>query len=178
MRIIEDRRVVEDRYRCVADGEPLPSEGDVFVTLERWIAERRTLSRRRGRLGLRVPGDVHLDRLAAELTGVAAVAVEIPKFTDGRAYSTARLLRERYGFRGRLRAVGHVLRDQLFYLARCGFDSFELTGRGSLEEALGAFLELSVTYQPAADEALPLWRRRRWAGRVAPPRSAGGGAGG
>jgi uncharacterized protein (DUF934 family) len=88
------------------------------------------------------------------------VAVHFPKFNDGRGYSSARLLRERLGFAGELRAVGDVLRDQLFLLARCGFDSFALRADQDPASALSAFKDFSVRYQAATDEVLPLFRRR------------------
>jgi len=94
------------------------------------------------------------------LDGVSLVAIELPKFTDGRGYSLARLLRDRFGYQGELRAVGHVLRDQLLYLARCGFDTFVLAEGKSLDDGLAAFEDFSVTYQPAADHDQPIWRRR------------------
>ncbi|MGB5063692.1 MAG: DUF934 domain-containing protein, partial [Candidatus Competibacter sp.] len=84
-----------------------------------------------------------------------------PKFSDGRAYSQARLLRERHGYRGEIRAVGDVLRDQLFFMARCGFDAFEPRADRSLEDALAAFGDFSASYQPAADQPLPLYRYGR-----------------
>lgn len=90
---------------------------------------------------------------------IALVAVSFPKFTDGRGYSTASLLRGRYGWRGELRAIGDVLQDQLFYLRRVGFDSFALRADRSIHEALRAFKDFSVTYQGAADDTRPLFAR-------------------
>ena len=88
------------------------------------------------------------------------MALNFPIFRDGRAYSTARLLRDRYGFKGELRATGDVLRDQIFFMRRVGFDAFEVRGDRSIEDALKAFDDFKVTYQPSADESQPLWRRR------------------
>lgn len=161
MRIIENREVVEDRWRRVADDEPLPPEGDLIVSLARWRAERDALIAHPGRIGVRCPGETEPEELVPDFAHLSLVALELQKFTDGRAYSTARLLRERHGFRGQLRAVGNVLRDQLFYLHRVGFDAFELTEGKSLEDALSAFDDFTVWYQPAADEPEPLWRRVR-----------------
>lgn len=114
-----------------------------------------------GRLGVAVSGDTDADALAARLEGVALVVIEIPKFTDGRAYSLARLLRDKHGYEGELRASGHVMRDQLFYMARCGFDSFVLPEGANVEDALKAFADFSATYQPSSDHDEPIWRRRR-----------------
>ena len=91
---------------------------------------------------------------------IALVAIRFPAFTDGRGYSTARLLRQRHGWTGELRAVGDVLRDQMFYLARCGFDTFDLKDGESVAEALAGFGDFSEAYQSAADRG-PLFRRRR-----------------
>jgi uncharacterized protein (DUF934 family) len=157
MEIIKDRRIVEDIWHHVADDEAVPESGDVIVSLARWRSEEAVFAARSGRVGVRVRPDEDIDATLADLP---LVALEFPKFTDGRGYTKARLLRERHGFRGELRAVGHVLRDQIFYMARCGVDAFEIAKGKSLEQALGAFDEMSVTYQGAADDARPLWRRR------------------
>ena len=108
---------------------------------------------------LTVANDVDVQTL--DLTGVQRIDLAFPKFADGRAHSQARLLRERYGYRGELRAVGDVLRDQLFFMARNGFDAFELRADRCLEDALEAFGDFSDSYQPAADQPLPLYRRGR-----------------
>jgi uncharacterized protein (DUF934 family) len=107
-----------------------------------------------------VPGETRAEELARDLEGVALVRVVLPKFTDGRAYTLARLLRSRLAFAGELRVTGDVLRDQLFYLARCGFDAFELPEGADVSDALRAFADFTVTYQPAADHDEPIWRRR------------------
>ena len=163
MAIIRNREIVDDAWAHVPDGEPLPA-GDVTVSLTRWLAERDALKARTtdgtGRVGVRLAPAEEPDTLAGHLGELELVAIEFPKFTDGRGYSTARLLRERLGYRGELRAIGYVLRDQLFYMLRCGIDSFELKPGKDLQQALGAFDELSVTYQGAADDPRPLFRRR------------------
>jgi uncharacterized protein (DUF934 family) len=170
MRIIENREIREDAYTRVLDDEPLPASGDVIVSLTRWRADRETLIARAGRIGVRCSGETEPEELAPDFACWSVIALELPKFTDGRAYSTARLLRERHGWRGQLRAVGDVLEDQLFYLSRVGFDAFELKPGKSLESAVRAFTTFSVVYQPGADEKQPLWRRVR---RPAEPRHSG-----
>jgi uncharacterized protein (DUF934 family) len=87
------------------------------------------------------------DPASVSLEGVARVEVNFPKFSDGRGYSIARLLRERYGYRGELRAVGHITRDLLFFLESCGFDAFELREGEDLQEALASFDYFSHSYQ-------------------------------
>lgn len=152
------RVVDDDPWLTVADDAELPPDGDLLVSLARL---RRDRDRLRGRaLGVRVPGDTPPEELARDLDGVALVVVDLPKFTDGRAYTLARLLRGRFGYEGELRATGDVLRDQLFYLARCGFTSFELAPGRDVADALRAFEDFGVTYQPAADHDEPIWRRR------------------
>ena len=100
------------------------------------------------------------DALSGKLVGIDCIAVDFPKFNDGRGLSIARLLRGRVGWRGELRAVGEVARDQLFYMARCGFDAFDLRADQDAQACLKAFAEISVLYQSAADEPEPLFRRR------------------
>ena len=171
MRIIRDREIVDDGFVHVRDDEPLPASGDVIVSLVRWRADREALLAREARVGVRCPGETEPDELAPDFAHWALIALELPKFTDGRAYSTARLLRERYGWQGELRAVGDVLQDQLFYLYRVGFDAFELKPGKSLESAVRAFETFSVVYQPSVEQQLPLWRRRLRLARVEPRRA-------
>jgi uncharacterized protein (DUF934 family) len=98
--------------------------------------------------------------VAEDLGRAARVEVNFPKFGDGRGYSIARLLRERYGYRGELRAVGHITRDLLFFLESCGFDAFELREGENPHEALAAFEDFSESYQASVTRPVPLFRRR------------------
>lgn len=161
MALIRDRAVVEDAYTHLEDDAPLPTTGPVSVSWDRWRAQREALGERSDPVGVRLPSDADPAELAPDVDRLALVTIAFTRFTDGRGYSLARLLRERYGFRGELRAVGDVLRDQLFFMQRCGFDAFELKAGKDVEGALAAFDEFDVTYQPAADDARPLWRRAR-----------------
>lgn len=161
MEIIKQGEIVTSTWVHLSDEQPLPSEAaDVTVSRARFEAEREALRAYPGRVGLRLAPADELPGLEAELPKLPLVAIEFPRFTDGRGYSLARLLRERMGYRGELRAVGNVLRDQLFYMHRCGFDAFELQAGKSVQEALAAFREFSVRYQAAADDPRPLFRRR------------------
>lgn len=143
----------------------LPDEADALIALDVWRADPAAWAARRGRLGLRLAPTDDPAAIAADLDRFALIAVAFPVFTDGRGYSIARLLRERYGWRGELRAVGDVRRDQLFLYARCGFDSFALRDDQDVAAALAAFGDFSVRYQAAADEPQPLFRRREAAVR-------------
>lgn len=158
--VIKHRRIVKDRWQTVADDAELPT-GPVIVSQARWRKERTALLARGEPVGVRLPNTVNIAELADDLPALALVALEFPKFADGRAYSQARLLRERYGYQGEIRATGDVLRDQLFFMARSGFDAFEIRADRHLEEALKAFSDFSESYQPAADQPLPLYRRGR-----------------
>lgn len=157
--IIRKRAIVADDFVHVTDDADLPPGGQPIVTLARYVKQGGELLERYARLGVRVPSD-KLPQDIPAIARLALIAIEFPKFTDGRGYSVGRMLRDRHGFTGELRAVGWVLRDNLSYMERCGFDAFELKVGKSLESALEAFGELSVTYQAATDDKRPIYRRR------------------
>ncbi|AKF07111.1 DUF934 domain-containing protein [Sandaracinus amylolyticus] len=167
MRLVRDRRVVDDSFVHVGEEGEIPDGADVIVPWSRWTKERAQLGARRGRIGVRVPSDRKAEELASDVASFAVIAIEFPKFADGRGYSIARHLRDRYAYRGELRAVGNVLRDQIFYLSRCGFDTFEIDASKSAEDAIAGLDDFSVKYQTAADEKTPIWRRhaRAWPAR-------------
>jgi uncharacterized protein (DUF934 family) len=151
MALIRNRELSEDSWRYIEDDSPVPSEGGAIVSLERWRAEREALSGRNAPIGVRLASDTAAENIAADIDRLDLIAVPFDQFKDGQGYSTARLLRERFGFAGELRAVGNVLRDQLAFLERCGFDSFEYAGGTDAAEALKAFDEIEVVYQTATD---------------------------
>ncbi len=151
MQIIRKREIVEDGWVHVADDADVPPDADVVVSLQRWRSQRETLKGHAGRLGVRLDNTIDPLELREDLPHLALVAVEFPVYRDGRGFSIARLLRERMGYAGEIRAVGNVLRDQLYFMERCGFDTYELEDGKSLESALAAFDEFSVTYQDAVD---------------------------
>ena len=163
MRVIKAGRVVEDGWQRIADPDTLPAlpGGDVIVPLDYWRANGALLARHNGRIGVCLNGDDSLDDCADILDRFELVALEFPRFTDGRSYSHARLLRERFGYRGELRAVGEVLRDQLFFMQRCGIDSFQVREDKDAEDALQGLSDFSVKYQAAADGAAPVYRLRQ-----------------
>jgi len=161
MPLLKDGRIIEDPWRHLDDAESLPDGQAATVSLPRWTAEREALSRRPGRLGLRLPNDASPLALADDLSRFDLVTLAFPRFTDGRGYSQARLLRGRLGFRGELRATGNVLRDQLPFMVRCGFDSFESEQKGFADALAGARTLFSVVYQPAEDGRTPVSVLRR-----------------
>lgn len=150
MPLIKDGRRVDDPWVAVADDAPLPVGLPVIVSLTRWQAERTLLLERNAPVGVRLKSSELAETIAADAGRLALIALEFPVFRDGRAYSTARLLRERYRFRGELRAVGQVLRDQFLFMQRCGFDAFEVSD-AEVDAWPAAMAEFSVFYQPTND---------------------------
>ena len=166
MPLIKDGQLTEDRWALLADDEPLPEAATpIIVSLERWQDDRAALTGYTGELGVRLKSDQPPAEIAADIDRLGLVALEFPKFTDGRAYSYARLLRERHGFGGEIRAVGNVLRDQLLFMQRCGIDAFEVDDRTAAHDWLEAFSEIRVFYQPTGDRRMPVsaLRHRRMA---------------
>ena len=159
--IIKDRQLVEDQWQTVdADTtiDALP-KGPIIVPLNLWLEHRDTLIERGGQLGVVLSGDDKIETILADLDQFDVIALRFPQFRDGRAYSMARTLRL-HGYKGEIRAVGEVLRDQIGYMARVGFNAFVVAERQKPQEALKAFDEISVKYQASSDEPLPLYRRR------------------
>ena len=162
MRVIKDRKIVEDDWQRItelAEDAPLP-DGKVIIPFTYWLSNRDKLKAGKGPYAVWINGDDETETVAEDLEYFELIALEFPAFTDGRSYTHARLLRERYGYDGELRAVGDVLRDQLFFMHRCGIDSFEVRADKKIEDALQAFNEFTVTYQSAADQVEPIYRLR------------------
>jgi uncharacterized protein (DUF934 family) len=124
-----------------------PEDADLLVPLALLRARRDDLLERRGRTGVLLEPHEDLRAIAPDLERLAQVALRFPKFSDGRPYSSAKLLRSRYGYRGELRAVGEVLRDHLLFMQRCGFDAMVLRADQDPQDALAALAELPVQYQ-------------------------------
>ena len=162
MNLILDKKIVADGWTHLAEGAPLPATGNLIVPLAFWIKEAAALGNRIGKTGVWLKGSDDPTRLdvARDLAKLPLLAVEFAQFVDGRGYSIGRLLRERYGFSGELRAFGEVIRDTIPYLARCGFNAFVLKAGKSLEDALLAFDDFSEAYQNAVDQPVPYYRRR------------------
>lgn len=158
MPLLKAGEVVDDPWQPLAEDTVA---GDIIVTLEQWQAGRERLRGHNGRVGLRLKSDQSPAQLADDLQHFALIALEFPRFGDGRAYSYARLLRERYGFTGELRAVGNVLRDQLLFMLRCGFDAFEIDREDAVEAWREAVAEIDLFYQPTARSGATLGVLRR-----------------
>jgi uncharacterized protein (DUF934 family) len=151
MALIKAAEIAQDPWTDASGLDAIPAEGPVIVSLEQWEAGREVLRSRADPVGVRLSSDQPPTRIAGDLDCLDLVALEFPAFKDGRAYSYARLLRERHDFRGELRAVGDVLCEQLHYMERCGFDAFEIESANALDEWCTASSELGVWYQPTAD---------------------------
>lgn len=167
--IIKNRAIVNDDWtvvRAAEDGslpavDALPA-GKVLVPLALWQAARDALiaSRSAAEIGVWLAPDSEPADIVGDFGKIALIGVDFPVFRDGRGYSIGRLLRERYGYKGELRAIGDVLRDQLAFMFRCGFDAYALREDKDFNDALKAFDEFSVQYQGAVDNPSPLFRRR------------------
>ena len=164
--IIKNRQVIADEFTVVrlaaddtAEAIAMPA-GALIVPLAVWSARKAELLARDTPLGVWLDVTEGPEAIADDLACFAVVAINFPKFTDGRGYSTARLLRERFGYTGELRAIGDVLHDQLFLMARCGFNAFALKEGKDIAKALTAFETFKTPYQAAVDQSQPLFRRR------------------
>jgi len=159
MQIIKDREIVENNWLHLDDEATLVA-GDITVSLTRWQEQHVTLSKHEGGLGLRLTGEDPLEEIVPDLAAFSMMVLIFPAFIDGRCYSFARLLRDRYHYTGEIRAQGDVLRDQLFYMSQSGINSFELANPDNIESALSAFNDFSESYQTTALKPQPLYRRR------------------
>jgi len=160
MLLADDGTLGVDDWHHLADDEPIPASGAITVSFARWQTDESILRLRSDELGLRLPNTIAPQEIAGDVTRFALIILSFPKFTDGRAYSQARLLRTRFGFQGELRADGDVLRDQLLFMKRVGFNSFVVGERAIKESWAKAFGEFDVFYQQAPDGRPWVMRQR------------------
>ncbi|PPE72888.1 oxidoreductase [Solimonas fluminis] len=161
LNLIRDRQLVAHDYPLLADDAALPASGTLTVTLARWRQDGEALRAPGLAVGVRIPNTVDVADVWAEVSDRPMINLEFPGFADGRAYSQARVLRDRYGYRGEIRASGGaVVRDQLHGMARCGINAFELRPDQDPQVCLGAFEDFGLAYQPAADHVTPVLRLR------------------
>lgn len=142
----------------------IPENGKVLIPLSVWELRKQELTARleKGELGIWVATHEPLESLVASIADInqlPLIAVHVERFADGRIFSLGNLLRTRYGYKNELRAFGDVLRDQLFFLKRCGYDSYQIRADRSAEEALASLKDFTQPYQGAVDETQPVWRR-------------------
>ena len=165
-RIIKNRQIVDDTWNVLklAEGETpesvaLPSDNPI-VPLAVWLTRGDELLARQLPVGVWLDSHEGPEAIAGDIERFAVIAVNFPKFADGRGYSTARLLRERHGYTGELRAIGDVLQDQLYFMKRCGFDAYAVRADKDIEAALAGLNDFSESYQAAVDQPQPLFLRR------------------
>ena len=165
-KIIKNGQIIDDAWlvlKLAEDETPeaitLP-DAPTLLPLAVWLARKDEILARRQPVGVWLESGEGPEAIANDLKHFAILGVNFPKFADGRGYSTARLLRERFAYTGEIRALGDVLRDQLFLLKRCGFDAFAVRQDKDIEAALAGLTAFSESYQTAVDQPQPLFRRR------------------
>jgi uncharacterized protein (DUF934 family) len=160
MPLVKNGKITGDAFVHVADDAEIPADGAVLISAARFLGDAEALSRRLGKTGVIWPNNRDVDDLVPWLDRLAAVALVFPTFRDGRAYSQARLLRERHHYRGELRATGQVLRDQFVFMLRAGFDAFEARKDSDAEAFTTTAKRYSVFYQPTGDGRVTALHRR------------------
>ena len=164
-KLIKDGVIAENTWAFIAkaEGEAAAIEvpaGQVLIPVAVWLAHKDQLQHRTD-IGVWIDSDESADVIGEDANRFAVIGINFPGFMDGRPFSTARLLRERYGFKGELRATGNFIRDQLCYLRRCGVNAFAFANpEANLEDAVKSLSDLQEYYQAAVDQPLPLFRRR------------------
>lgn len=165
-RIIKNNGIVDDAWHVLklAEGETPASvpldDAKTLVPLAVWQARKDEIIGQCQPIGVWLDSHEGPEAIAGDLDRFTVIAVNFPKFADGRGYSIARLLRERYGYAGELRAIGDVLQDQLYFMKRCGFDAYAVRPDKDIEAALAGLKDFSESYQAAVDQPQPLFRRR------------------
>ncbi|MGY4305837.1 uncharacterized protein (DUF934 family) [Bradyrhizobium sp. USDA 4369] len=161
MPLVKGGHIITDEFVRITDDADLPAQGAILVSETRFLAGPDALvSRASGKLGVTWPNNRDVDDLVPYLDRLALIALVFPSFRDGRAYTQARLLRERYGFRGELRAAGQVLRDQFVFMLRAGFDAFDVKKQADAEAFSETVKRYSVFYQPAGDGRISALHQR------------------
>ena len=160
MPLVKGGQIANDAFAHVADDAELPADGAMLVTAKRFLGDPQAILQRPGKAGVIWPNNRDVDDLMPHLDRLAVVALVFPIFRDGRAYSQARLLRERFGYRGELRATGQVLRDQFVFMLRAGFDAFEVKKQADAEAFAQTVKRYSVFYQPTGEGRLTALHRR------------------
>ncbi|MGR9052652.1 MAG: DUF934 domain-containing protein [Gammaproteobacteria bacterium] len=150
MQIIKDKNIIEDHWHYADDDAVLP-EGDVTVTLERWRNQKDQLLQRGTGIGLRLNTTDAIEDIADDLDRLQLIELNFSAFTDGRSFTQAWLLRNRFNYQGEVRAVGKFMVDQVFYLSRTGVNAFQLADSEKLPVALSTLNDFSVYYQRSAD---------------------------
>src|ERR1700716_1762601 len=160
MPLVKGGKITADPLIQVADDAEIPGEGAILISAARFLENAELLSQRAGKTGVIWPNNRDVDDLVPYLGRLAAIALVFPSFRDGRAYSQARLLCERHGYRGELRATGQVLRDQFVFMLRAGFNAFEVKKDSDAAAFVSTAKRYSVFYQPTGDGRVTALHRR------------------
>jgi uncharacterized protein (DUF934 family) len=160
MPLVKGGKITDDTFVHVADDAEIASDGAILISSARFLENAEALSQRAGQTGVIWPNSRDVDDLVPWLDRLAVVGLVFPTFRDGRAYSQARLLRERFNYRGELRATGQVLRDQFLFMLRAGFDAFEVKKPADAEAFANTVKRYSVFYQPTGDGRMTTLHRR------------------
>lgn len=163
--LIKNGAVAENPWVIVPRDEDVETalaraQNHLIVPAELWLGAKARFDESGRHIAVWLDSDQHPSLIEPYIQPLSLIALNFPKFSDGRAFSYAVMLRKHYGYRGELRAIGDVLRDPLFYMKRCGFDSFDLSDQVKLEDALRAFKDFQTTYAGTVEEPVPLFRRR------------------
>jgi len=159
MHIIKDGKITSDDICHLDDTQP-PAETQFTVSCKRWKTDKESLLHSDKAIGIRLSGDDAVSDIANDLSKMGVIVLEFSSFRDGRAFSLARLLRDRYDYKGEIRVRGDFIRDQVYFLARVGVNAFEPAEGTELQKLLPALTEFSVSYQAAADGIEPAFRKR------------------
>lgn len=158
--LLKEGQVVDNSWTRVSEDGSNIAAGDLLLPLPLWLERDNQLKQHPGSLGVWIHGNEDIESVAEQLITAPVIAIQFPKFVDGRGFSTGRLLRERFGYQGELRAIGEIIRDQLYLLQRCGFNAFELGPEVDLAEASQSLSDFTDAYQVAVDQPVPLFKRR------------------
>jgi uncharacterized protein (DUF934 family) len=165
-KLIKNGQIIDDTWQVLklAEGESAETvalpETPTLLPLAVWQTRKAEIIARNSEIGIWLESGEEPEAIAGDLSHFAVIGVNFPKFADGRSYSTARLLRDRFGYRGEIRALGDVLQDQLFFMKRCGIDAYAVREDKNIEAALAGLAVFSESYQAAVDQPQPLFRRR------------------
>ena len=164
-KLIKNGELIQDNWTVLREAtgpevlKAVPGK-NFIVPLKFWQTYQEELEEYLGEISIWLDSDENVNDIESDLKQFSLIALNFPVFSDGRSYTNARELRERMAFKGEIRAIGDVLRDQLFYMARCGFDSFEIRHDQDPDACLAAFNDFQTGYQSSIDEPNPLFRRR------------------
>jgi uncharacterized protein (DUF934 family) len=161
MPLVKGNQIVTNDYAHLADDAEIPADGSaILISAARFLADPDAILARNGKVGVIWPNNRDVHELAPYLPKLAAVALVFPTFRDGRAYSQARIVRERYEYKGELRATGQVLRDQFLFMLRAGFNAFEVKKDADAKVFADVSHRFSVFYQPTGDGRVTAFHRR------------------